>query len=135
MNPLEMETPDFIRIAEFSEVLRNRFALDHFGARTEELLRNALYVLAANKLTLIELAPLLTHSGFRASCMKRVENADVRQYFEARYDQVSDAMRAVMREPILNKTSAFTADPRFRHILGQTQSTFSSGKRWTKATG
>jgi hypothetical protein len=57
--------------------------------------------------------------------MKQVENAEVRLYFEARYDQASDAMRAVMREPILNKTSAFTADPRFRHILGQTQSTFS----------
>ena len=34
-------------------------------------------------------------------------------------------MRAMMREPILNKTSAFTADPHFRHIVGQTQSTFS----------
>jgi hypothetical protein len=30
-----------------------------------------------------------------------------------------------MREPILNKISAFTADPRFRHIVGQTKSTFS----------
>jgi hypothetical protein len=34
-------------------------------------------------------------------------------------------MRAVMREPILNKVSAFTADPHFRHIIGQVQSTFS----------
>src|SRR5260370_38133501 len=34
-------------------------------------------------------------------------------------------MRATRREPILNKTPAFTADPRFRHIVGQTQSTFS----------
>ena len=34
-------------------------------------------------------------------------------------------MRAVMREPILNKTSAFTADPHFRHIVGQRNSTFS----------
>jgi hypothetical protein len=34
-------------------------------------------------------------------------------------------MKAVMREPILNKTSTFTADPRFRHIVGQEQSTFS----------
>jgi len=33
-------------------------------------------------------------------------------------------MRATMREPILNKTSAFTADPHFRHIVGQ-PSTFS----------
>ena len=34
-------------------------------------------------------------------------------------------MRATMREPILNKTSAFTADPHFRHIIGQKRSTFS----------
>jgi len=31
-----------------------------------------------------------------------------------------------MREPILNKTSAFTADPHFRHIVGQVHSTFST---------
>src|ERR1700682_961712 len=30
-----------------------------------------------------------------------------------------------MREPILNKISAFTADPHFRHIVGQPKSTFS----------
>jgi hypothetical protein len=34
-------------------------------------------------------------------------------------------MKATMREPILNKISAFTADPRFRHIVGQAHSTFS----------
>jgi hypothetical protein len=125
LNPLEDAEPDFVRIAEFAAVLKQRWGLDHFGARTDELLRNALYVLAANGLTLLELAPLLTHSGFRASCLKRVPNAEVRQYFEFRYGTASEPMRAVMREPILNKTSAFTADPRFRHIVGQPQSTFS----------
>lgn len=125
LNPLEDAEPDFVRIAEFAEVLKQRWGLDHFGARTEELLRNALYVLSANGLTLLELAPLLTHPGFRAKCLKAVQNAEVRQYFEFRYGQVSEAMRAVMREPILNKTSAFTSDPRFRHIVGQPQSTFS----------
>jgi hypothetical protein len=124
LNPLE-GADDFVRVAEFSEILRDRWALDHFGARTDELLRNALYVLAANGLTLLELSLLLTHTGFRASCMKKVSNAEVRQYFELRFDPLSEAMRAVMREPILNKTSAFTADPHFRHIVGQAQSTFS----------
>ena len=125
LNPLEDAEPDFVRIAEFAEVLKQRWGLDHFGARTDELLRNALYVLAANGLTLLELGPLLTLPGFRAKCMKQVQNAEVRQYFEVRYGQASEPMRATMREPILNKTSAFTADPRFRHIVGQTQSTFS----------
>jgi hypothetical protein len=125
LNPLEDAEPDFVRIAEFAEVLKQRWGLDHFGARTDELLRNALYVLAANQLTLLELAPLLSDSGFRAQCLKSVPNAEVRQYFEVRYGKASEPMRAVMREPILNKTSAFTADPRFRHIVGQPQSTFS----------
>jgi hypothetical protein len=124
LNPLE-GADDFVRIAEFSQILRERWALDHFGARTDELLRNSLFVLAANGLTLLELSLLLTHTGFRAACMKKVANAEVLQYFELRFDQLSDAMRAVMREPILNKTSAFTADPHFRHIVGQTQSSFS----------
>ena len=125
LNPLESESPDFGGIAEFAQVLKWRWHLDHFGARTDELLRNALYVLSACGLTLVELALLLTHKGFRASCLKRIENAEVREYFQLRYDQLSDAMRATMREPILNKTSAFTADPRFRSIVGQKHSTFS----------
>lgn len=124
-NPLESESPDFKRSIDFTAVLRDRWSLDHFGARTEELLRNALYVLSANGLTLIELAPLLTNAGFRAACLKKAPNPEVRDYFEHRYDQVSDAMKATMREPILNKTSAFTADPHFRHIVGQAHSTFS----------
>src|SRR5216684_2978099 len=125
LNPLEQQATDFVRIAEFAQVLRERWHLDSFGARTDELLRNSLYVLSANGLTLVELAPFLTHAGFRAVCLKRVDNAEIRQYFELRYDQASEAMRATMREPILNKTSAFTADPHFRHIIGQKRSTFS----------
>jgi hypothetical protein len=124
LNPLEQESTDFVRIAEFAQVLRDRWHLDTFGARTDELLRNSLCALRDNQLTLVELAPFLTDAGFRATCMKRVSNADIRQYFELRYDAASEAMRATMREPILNKTSAFTADPHFRHIVGQS-STFS----------
>lgn len=125
INPFAQESPDFVRIAEFAAILKQRWGLDHFGARTEELFRNAFYVLAANGMTLVELSPLLTHSGFLSACLKNVGNAEVRQYFESRYGKASEAMRAVMREPILNKVSAFTADPHFRHIVGQRQSTFS----------
>lgn len=124
-NPLEAEKPDFVRIAEFAAILRARWGLDHFGARTDELLRNALYVLSANGMTLLELGPLLTENGFRAAALTRLPNAEVKHYFEFRYDRASDGMKAAMREPILNKTSAFTADPHFRHMVGQRASTFS----------
>jgi hypothetical protein len=125
LNPLEQETPDFVAIAEVAEILKRHWGLDHFGARTDELLRNALYVLSANRLTLIELAPLLADGAFRSACLDKIANAEVREYFDLRYDQASDAMQATMREPILNKTSAFTADPKFRHIVGQAHSSFS----------
>ncbi len=127
LNPLEARTAGnrFVEISEFTEVLKKRWHLDSFGARTDELLRNALYVLADNGLTLLELSLLLSHAAFRADCLQRTTNAEVREYFENRYDRVSEPMRATMREPILNKISAFTADPHFRHIIGQRQSTFS----------
>lgn len=124
LNPLEQESPDFARVSEFAEVIKRRCHLDSLGVRTDELLRNALYVLSANGLTLVELMPLLSRRGFRAACLARVDNVEVRQYFELRYNQASEAMQAAMREPVLNKTSAFTSDPRFRHVVGQ-PSTFS----------
>lgn len=125
INPLEDPEPDFVRIAEFAEVLRQRWGLDHFGARTDELLRNSLFVLSASRLTILELAPLLTDGAFRASLFSKVPNTEVRSYFESRYGAASPQLQAVMREPILNKVSAFTSDTRFRHIVGQTESTFS----------
>lgn len=61
LNPLEQSEPSFVRTAEFTQLLMERWGLARFGARTDELLRNALYVLSVNGLTLLELAPLLTH--------------------------------------------------------------------------
>jgi hypothetical protein len=126
LNPLEGHRGQdaFVRVLQFAEVLKQRWGLHTFGARTDELLRNSLLVLAANGLTLLELGLLLTDGLFRAVCLKTVANAEVREYFESRYGAASEAMQAVMREPILNKTSSFTADPHFRFIVGQ-RSTFS----------
>jgi hypothetical protein len=115
----------FVQIAEFTEVLKQRWHLDHLGARTEELLRNSLHVLADNNLTLLELGSLLTNEAFRGVCLRRASNPEVAAYFRSRFDQASDAMQAVYRDAILNKVSGFTSDPRFRHILGQQHSTFS----------
>ncbi|MGC1685619.1 MAG: type IV secretion system DNA-binding domain-containing protein [Candidatus Acidiferrales bacterium] len=127
LNPLELNAKSqrFVQIGEFAQVLRERWHLEFFGARTDELLRNSLYVLSENGLTLLELAPLLSHAAFRAKCLEHLVNAEIKQYFALRYDSASEPMRAVMREPILSKISAFTADPHFRHIVGQARSSFS----------
>lgn len=127
LNPLEISPglSTFIQIAEISSVIRSHAHLENFGSQTEELLRNSLHALADNRLTLVELAPFLTNTTFRLSLMKKVSNSEVRSYFENRFGEASDAMRRSMTNPVLNKTSAFTADPHFRHILGQKESTFS----------
>lgn len=125
LNPLEVadEYSRFREVAEVTRSLADRW--DFKGARTEELLRNALYVLSANGLTILETALLLSNDEYRSSLLKKVSNQDVLEYFELRFDPLSDAMKATMREPVLNKLSEFTADPHFRYILGQRQSTFS----------
>jgi hypothetical protein len=115
----------FVQIAEFAEILKSRWHLDHLGARTEELLRNSLHLLADNNLTLLELTALLTNEAFRAVCLRQSSNSDIADYFRSRFDQQSEAMQAVYRDAILNKVSSFTSDPRFRHIVGQRTSSFS----------
>lgn len=125
VNVLEQDPPDFVRISEIAQLLRIRWNLDHFGARTYELLTNALFALSASKLTLVELTAFLSNRVFRARCLRNVLNPEVKAYFETRYDQASEAMQATMREPILSRTTVFTSDPKLRHLIGQQHSTFS----------
>jgi len=117
----------FVQIAEFAQVLKQRWHLDAFGARTEELLGNSLHLLADSRCSILELPLLLTSGPFRAACVRRSQNPEVKDYFALRYDRASEAMQATWRDAILNKVSAFTADPHFRHILGQLESSFSLG--------
>jgi hypothetical protein len=127
LNPLELDRSNdrFMQVAEFSQILKERWHLDTFGARTDEVLRNALYVLSECDLTLVELVPLLSDAEFRSRCVSRVTNVEVREYFELRYDQLSTAMQRMVAEPVLNKVSLFLSDVKFRHLLGQQHSTFS----------
>jgi energy-coupling factor transporter ATP-binding protein EcfA2 len=127
LNVLERRTTQqsFVQISEFAQILKQRWHLDSFGARTEELLRNSLHALSDAGFTLLELAQLLSNPAFRASCLQRTQNPEVREFFQSRYDRASEGMQAVMRDAILNKISTFTADPHFRHLLGQQRSTFS----------
>ena len=112
-----------VLISEVVAIFRQRWSLDHFGARTEELLRNSLWVLAENGMALTDLAPLLTNLAFRAALVQRVQNEEIKAYFRERYEQLSEPMQVIVREAILNKVTAFTVDPAVRHIVGQRRST------------
>lgn len=114
-----------MEVAGIAGVLKDRWGLTSLGAQTEELLRNTLHVLADGGQTLLETTPLLSNRSFRNRCLKQVRNHDVREYFEDRYEPMSEGMKATVRNPVLNKLSEFVSDMHFRHILGQQRSTFS----------
>jgi type IV secretory pathway VirB4 component len=65
----EGEQEIFNQIAVFTAILRERFGIEHFGPRTEELLRNSLFALMANGLTLVELGPFLANAALRSKCL------------------------------------------------------------------
>jgi Type IV secretory pathway, VirB4 components len=113
----------FVEISETVAILKHRWKLDALGVRTDELLRHSLFVLGSNRLTLLEIGPLLTSDAFRASCVRATPPGEARSYFETRYDPLSPQNQAVYREAILNKVSVYAADPHFRHLLGQERST------------
>jgi hypothetical protein len=130
INILEVPDPQqaYVQVADLAQILRDRWRLDSLGVRTEELLRNALHVLMDNRLTLVDLGPLLVDASFRAACLRNTRNPEARMYFRDRYNPLSEPLRALYREAVLNKITVFTSDPHFRHLIGQTRSTVDLAK-------
>ncbi len=126
-NPLQRnpDTSAFLQAQELAHILRTRWAAKSFGPRMEELLRNALYVLSANDLTLLELPFLLTTTPYRNKLLEGISEQSIKNYWQLRYERLSDRMRAVLREPLLTRISGFLFDPQIRDIVGQRKSTFS----------
>ncbi len=125
-NPLERsgQTSPYVQAQELAYILRSRWESYGFGPRTEELLRNAIYALSAQGLTLLELPDLLANNSFRTSVVRKLQELTVAEYWKSRYDTLSPAMKAAVREPLLTRVSSFLADPQVREVVGQRKSTF-----------
>jgi hypothetical protein len=121
------EAAHFRKVSELSSILRQRWGVDSFGARTEELLRNSLYTLADANDTLADLPRLLTDRTFRESRTARVDHPDIQAYWTDRYEPLSEGMKAAFREPLLNRVTAFLTEPAARHLLCQQHSTIDMG--------
>ena len=125
VNVLEAGTEGqrFRKSSELASILRQRWGVDAFGPRTEELLRNSLYTLASGGIPLTGLPRLLTDPEFRRSLVEVLANEDIRAYWIDRFEPLSEAMKASFREPLLNRTTGFLTEPAVRHLLGQASST------------
>lgn len=119
----DSDTERFRRVAELSAILRQRWGVDAFGARTEELLRNSLYTLAHGRRTVVDLPRFLTDLAFRRTLTEHLAAGEVRNYWEQRYEPLSEAMKGAFREPLLNRVTGFLTEPAARHLLGQAEST------------
>jgi hypothetical protein len=86
--------------------------------RFAQILRNAVLVLIANELTLLELEPLLTHKAFRMRMLQKVQDPLVASFFMHQFDQWGRREQPVFIAPVLNKVSAFLFKPQVRLMLG-----------------
>ncbi len=93
-----------------------------WGARMEELLRNLLLTLSLTDLTLGEAQRFLVDSAFRQATVERTPDQDLQLYWYSRFGSLSDKMKSVYAEPVLNKITVFTAAPLVRHVVSQKKS-------------
>jgi type IV secretory pathway TraG/TraD family ATPase VirD4 len=100
--------------------------ISSWGARLEDTLRNALWVLIEQPrpTSLLDLPTLLTNEGYRADMLRRVENPALHDFFENTFNRWTSSFREEVISSVLNKTRAFTTDPMMRAIIGQSQARF-----------
>ena len=110
INPLEGE--DQARTVDNLASIFSRVYAASWGPRTDDVLRSGLMTLTAQAgtPTLADLPKLLTVPAFRARAMDAVNN-DVLAGFWHGYDQLSDAARAQVIAPLMNKLRGFLLRP------------------------
>jgi hypothetical protein len=100
-----------------------RIWANSWGARMEELMRNALISLSLAGLTLGHLSEFLTSQPFRTQIMANVSHPIAKPYFE-RFDAMSRAAQVQWSEPVTNKVNAFLSDERISQMLSVPTSSF-----------
>jgi len=86
--------------------------------RFAQILRNAMLVLIANDLTLLELESLLTDKAFRMRMLSQVKDPLVASFFTHQFDRWGPREQPIFIAPVLNKVSAFLFKPQVRYMLG-----------------
>jgi hypothetical protein len=103
-------------------IFRNIFQ-QHWGPRTDDVLRSAcLTLLRRPGATLSMVPPLLTNREFRAPYLVGLEDNPVLGGFWAWYSQQSEAQRAQIIGPVLNKLRAFLLRGFVRSVVDEPHS-------------
>lgn len=113
-------------------VFKELFA-DSWGPRTQDILTSALLTLAQHpKSSLVWLPTLLTDAGFRHKLTSGITDRIGLGPFWAAYEAMSEAQRAQVIAPVMNKLRQFLLRPALRSVLGQTEPLFEMNDLFTK---
>lgn len=89
-----------------------------WGNRMEHVFRNTLYALIEyGDATLHDVLRMLTDTGFQRTVLKKVENVQVREFWESEFPKYNPRYRQEMIGPIQNKVGAFLDDPRLYRMF------------------
>ena len=104
-----------------------------WGPRLQDVLHAGLLTVAGRPgLTLCHLPLLFTNPGFRRSLVGRVREDVALGPFWAWFDNLSEAERATVLAPVMNKLRAFLLRPRVRAVLGQAEPRFALRQVFTE---
>jgi hypothetical protein len=122
LNPLD--GPDTDSSVDNLVSIFSRVYAASWGPRTDDLLRSRLLTLQAmpGTPTLLDLPKLLTVSSFRQRARKKVHD-EILAGFWAWYDELSDASRAQVAAPLMNKLRGLLLRPFVRATLTGGRST------------
>jgi hypothetical protein len=139
-NPQDSEFPVGFNILTAVDRERRRLAVEtalavfktiwgsSWGPRLEHILRNSLLTLMEIEgATLLAIPRLLSDPHYRSAAVARVQDAQVRVFWEREFAAYTNAFRQEAISPVLNKVGAFLANPLVRNVVGQVNPKFELG--------
>lgn len=94
-----------------------------WGPRLEHILRNSLLTLIQSpNSTLLDLPRLLTDTEFCRDKIARLQDLELKRFFEEEFLSLDSRTRQEHSAPILNKVGPFLTSPLLRNIFGQPKS-------------
>lgn len=125
-NPLANVQPDLQHLVVSGLIsIFKKIWPEFWGPRLEHILRFSFYTLLEYPFgTLLDVAPLLTDSGFRKNVIQNITYEPVRSFWTDEFDKYTPWLRSEATAPILNKMSQFLTNLPLRNIVGQHKNSF-----------
>ncbi len=124
LNPLEpsLSRSPALQASALVEMFQT-LAVHSWGPRLEHILRNCLLTLIQSpNSTLLDLPRLLTDPDFCRTKIARLQDLELKRFFEDEYLNLDPRTRQEHCAPILNKVGPFLTSPLLRNIFGQPKS-------------